>query len=246
MQKNSAVIGELKRELRAVADSEKAVFLQRYFKTGKGEYGEGDLFLGVTVPQCRKISKKYCVMVDDVQVLLDSKYHEERLVALLILVERFQKSEREIDREKIVRLYLANSKRINNWDLVDLSAPNILGAFFATKSDRSILYLLAKSDNLWEQRMAIISMMHFIKNRDFADALKISEILIRRDDHDLINKAVGWMLREIGKRDLEVEEAFINHHLAMPPTALRYAIERFPEQKRLAYLEKRRQLAESR
>jgi len=226
-------LNDLKLDLRKESDSEKAKILQRFFKTGKGEYGEEDIFLGITVPKQRQIAIKYeSLALKDIQLLLKSKIHEERLTALLILVNNYKKSE---NKSEIYDFYLKNTKNINSWDLVDLSAQVIIGTYLEDK-DRSILYKLAKSSNLWERRIAIISTFHFIKNNDFSDALKIAEILLN-DKHDLIHKAVGWMLREIGKRDISVLENFLkkNYH-SMPRTMLRYAIEKFPEKKRKMYL----------
>jgi len=226
-------LDDLKLDLRKEANSEKAKIFQRFFKTGRGEYGEGDIFLGIPVPKQRKIAMKHKLLaLKDVQLLLKSKIHEERLTALLILVNNCKKSE---NKSEIYDFYLKNTKNINNWDLVDFSAHAIIGAYLEDK-DRSILYKLAKSSNLWERRIAIISTFHFIKNNDFSDTLKIAEILLN-DKHDLIHKAVGWMLREIGKMDISVLENFLkkNYH-SMPRTMLRYAIEKFPEKKRKMYL----------
>jgi 3-methyladenine DNA glycosylase AlkD len=226
----------LRKEIKSVSNPDKAKFLQRFFKTGKGEYAEGDVFLGIVVPVQRQIAKKYKPLsFPELKKLITSKYHEERLIALLILVERFKKA-KEDEKEKIVKFYLNNRKGINNWDLVDLSAPKILGEYLIDK-DRNILFIFAKSNDLWEKRIAVLSTFTFIKNNDFNDALKIFEILLN-DKHDLIHKAVGWMLREIGKIDLKTEENFLRkHYKAMPRTMLRYAIEKFPERKRKAYLE---------
>ncbi len=225
----------LRKDLKKVSNKNKAKLLQRFFKTGKGEYGEGDIFLGITVPIQRKIAKKYlAINILAIQSLLDSQIHEERLIALLILSENY-KSSNEEQKYQIINFYLQNAKKINNWDLVDLSAPNILGNYLLEKP-KDILYPFAKSQNLWEKRIAIISTFAFIRNNQFQDALKISEILIN-DSHDLIHKAVGWMLREIGKRSQKTEESFLKkHYKKMPRTMLRYAIEKFPEEKRKAYL----------
>jgi len=223
---------EIKEDLQSYASPEKAKILQRFFKTGKGEYGEGDVFLGLKVPETRKIAEKYKELsLLDIQKLLDSKIHEHRLVGLLILVDKYEKS----NNKEIVDFYLANTKNINNWDLVDLTAHKILGHYLLDK-DRTLLYNLARSNDLWEKRISIISTFYFIKNNDFKDALKISEILLN-DKHDLIHKAVGWMLREIGKRDQKAEEKFLKkYYKKMPRTMLRYAIEKFDEKKRKAYL----------
>lgn len=228
----------IRKETRSFANPDKAKLLQRFFKTGKGEYAEGDLFLGIVVPIQRKISRKYLqISFTELKELLASKYHEERLIALLILVERFRKAY-ENEKETIVKFYLDNRKGINNWDLVDLSAPKILGEYLIDK-DRKILFRFAKSNDLWEKRISALSTYAFIKNNDFEDALKIFKILLN-DQHDLIHKAVGWMLRELGKMDLITEEKFLKeHYRTMPRTMLRYAIEKFPEKKRKAYLKGR-------
>ena len=227
----------VRKELKSMADPDKAVILQRFFKTGLGQYGEGDIFIGVTVPQSRKIAKKFSqLQLVEVKTLLYSRIHEERLVALLILVWRYSSAlgNRE-EKEEIVKFYLDNIKQVNNWDLVDLSAPNILGAHLIDNRDRRLLYRLAKSENVWERRVAILATYHFIRNGDFSYTLKIAEMLLQ-DRHDLIHKAVGWMLREVGKRDATAQEAFLEKYWSvMPRTMLRYAIERLPENKRLHY-----------
>ena len=218
-------------------DPEKAKILSRFFKTSKGEYGEGDIFLGIKVPEQRKVAKKYTnLTLGDLQKLLNSKVHEHRLTSLIILVTKYKKAN-ESGRNEIIDFYLKNTKNINNWDLVDSSAPYILGDYLLEK-DRTILYNLAKSDDLWEKRISILSTFRFIRNNDFNDALKISKIHLN-DEHDLMHKAVGWMLREIGKRDQEKEEKFLEkHYKKMPRTMLRYAIEKFDEDKRRYYLKK--------
>jgi 3-methyladenine DNA glycosylase AlkD len=227
---------EVRKELKSMADPDKAAILQRFFKTGLGQYGEGDIFIGVMVPQSRKVAKKFSqLQLVEVKMLLYSRIHEERLVALLILVWRYSSalSSRE-EKEEIVKFYLDNIKQVNNWDLVDLSAPNILGAHLIDR-DRMLLYRLARSENVWERRIAILATYHFIRNGDFSDTLKIAEMLLQ-DRHDLIHKAAGWMLREVGKRDVASEEAFLEKHRSvMPRTMLRYAIERLPESKRRRY-----------
>ncbi|OGD67684.1 DNA alkylation repair protein [Candidatus Campbellbacteria bacterium RIFOXYC2_FULL_35_25] len=227
---------QLKKELKNNANSEQAKNLQRFFKTGKGEYGEGDIFLGIYVPVQRKIAKKYDLELVDIQKLLNSNIHEERLVGLFILIDKYQKSGVSVTQQKqIFDFYLKNTKSINNWDLVDLSAPKITGRYLLEK-DRNILYKLAESKNLWEKRIAILSTFAFIRENQFDDTLKISEILLN-DNHDLIHKAVGWALREVGKRDMKEEEKFLKkYYKKMPRTTLRYAIEKFPEGLRLKYL----------
>ena len=214
------------------ANPEKSKDYQRFFKTGKGEYGEGDIFLGLTVPETRAIAKQFShLSLNQMLPNLKSKFHEERLAALLILVNNYQKT----SSEEIVKFYLQNTKYINNWDLVDLTADKILGNYLLNE-DKLILYQLAKSQNLWERRISIISTFAFIKNNQFDDTLKIAKMLIQ-DKHDLIHKAVGWMLREIGKRNQEVLENFLKqNYKMMPRTSLRYAIEKFPESKRQEYL----------
>ena len=227
------MLEQIKKEIESKENPEKAKILQRFFKTKKGEYGEGDIFLGIIVPEQRKIAKNYKnLTLDNLQILLDSKIHEHRLIALIILVDQFKDN-----KENIFNFYLKNTKNINNWDLVDLTADKIVGEYLRDK-DKSILYELANSNNFWERRISIISTFNFIKNNQFEDTLKISEILLK-DKQDLIHKAVGWMLRELGKRDLELEESFLKkHYKTMPRTTLRYAIERFEEEKRLSYLKK--------
>ena len=228
-------IEKIQKRLRQFASREKAKVLQGFFKTGPGEYGEGDLFLGVMVPDIRKVAKEFCnTPLRDVLRLLSSKHHEERLLALLMLARVFDEGDESMKR-KIYNLYLGNTHFINNWDLVDISAPNIVGAWLVGRS-RKPLYRLAKSRDLWTRRISILSTLAFIRQSDFSDALMISRILLA-DKHDLIHKAVGWMLREIGKRDRRVEEKFLmRHYRHMPRTMLRYAIERFPERLRKSYL----------
>jgi 3-methyladenine DNA glycosylase AlkD len=234
---------EVREELENMADPDKAAILQRFFKTGPGQYGEGDVFIGVMVPQSRQVAKKFIQLpLGEVRTLLYSSIHEERLVALLILAWRYSSSSssRE-EKEEIVKFYLNNIKRVNNWDLVDLSAPNILGAHLLVDNRhdrRRLLYRLAGSENVWERRIAIVATHQFIRNGDFSDTLKIAEMLLQ-DRHDLIRKAAGWMLREVGKRDAAAEEAFLEKHCrVMPRTMLRYAIERLPESKRRRYKKK--------
>ncbi len=235
------MLQELEKELNLHADKERATLCQRYFKTRKGEYAEGDIFLGINNKDQRQIAKKFKELkISEIQKLLNSPIHEKRQVALFVLVEQFRKADKEKNEEgkkEIFEFYLNNAKRINNWDLVDLSAPNIIGSFLLDKN-KDILYKLAVSENLWERRISIISTAAFIRNKDFEDTIKISEILLK-DKHDLIHKAVGWMLREIGKRDEECLIKFLNrNYKQMPRTMLRYAIEKFPENKRKAYLER--------
>jgi 3-methyladenine DNA glycosylase AlkD len=226
---------DIKKDILREANPDQARVLQGFFKTKPGEYGEGDIFLGIKVPVQRKIAKKYKdINLKDIQELLDSKIHEHRLIALFIIIDRYKNSDKN-NKTVLFNLYLKNTKNINNWDLVDLSAPNIVGNYLLDK-DRSILYKLAKSNNLWEKRISILATFTFIKNKEFKDSLKIAEILLK-DKHDLIHKAVGWMLREIGKRDQPIEEKFLKkHYKQMPRTMLRYAIEKFKPKKREWYL----------
>jgi 3-methyladenine DNA glycosylase AlkD len=226
---------KLKFDLRKHSNKEKAKILRRFFKTGIGEYAEGDIFLGITVPVLRIFSKKYQDLpFNETLRLLRSKIHEERLLSLLILILKYRKADLSV-KEKIYKAYLVHSDYINNWDLVDVTAKHIVGAFLIDK-DRAPLYKLARSGSLWRKRIAILSTFHFIENNDFKDTLKIAKILVH-DEHDLIHKAVGWMLREVGKRDVDSEEKFLKKHCAtMPRTMLRCAIEKFPEVKRQAYL----------
>ncbi len=226
---------QLKSEFKKLANKKQAEILSGFFKTGKGQYGEGDIFLGIKVPIQRIVAKKYeHLSLAELSELLNDKIHEHRLTALLILIKQYEKADSR-GKKEIAQFYLQNTKNINNWDLVDLSCSHILGDYLIDKP-RKILYKLAKSKNLWEKRISIISTLVFIRNKDFADALKISEIL-SRDKHDLIHKAVGWMLREIGKRDAEILENFLRKHCkTMPRTMLRYAIEKFNEKKRKFYL----------
>ncbi len=228
----------LRKELRSYSDSKKKKTSKNFFKTGKGEYGYGDVFLGVTVPICRKIAIKYKnLSMKNITHLINSKIHEERLVGILILVHVYEINPESI-KKKIVKYYLDNSNKINNWDLVDLSAPKIIGNFLKYKNNRNILEKLAKSDNLWKKRISIISTYSFIKNNDFDDCFKISNILMN-DKHDLIHKAVGWMLREVGNRNMSKEESFLKkNYKIMPRTMLRYAIEKFPKNKRMIYMRK--------
>jgi len=221
--------------LHSLANPEIAVHSQRFFKTGKGEYGHGDKFLGIRVPAIRQAVKQYkTASLSAAEKLLKSEYHEIRLFALLLLVVRFSKGSAD-EQEKIYRLYLRNSRYINNWDLVDSSAHYIVGAYLDGK-DKSMLEKMARSRSLWERRIAIMATFYFIKNNQFTETLKLSKQLLG-DQEDLIHKAVGWMLREIGKRDLAKEVAFLNrHYQTMPRTMLRYAIEKFSEAERQRYL----------
>lgn len=225
----------IKKELKKEADSKKAAVLQKFFKTNLGEYGEGDIFLGVAVPKIREIAKKHkTVKLTEVVELLRSKIHEERMTALFIMADKFQLGN-EKEKESIFKTYFKNTKYINNWDLVDLSVDKIIGSYLFNRP-KNILYKLAKSKNIWERRMAIIATFNFIKKNKISETLKIAQILLE-DKHDLIHKAVGWMLREVGKKDIKAEEDFINkHYKRMSRITIRYAIEKFSEKKRKHYL----------
>ncbi len=222
-------------------NKEKALLLSRFFKTAPGQYGHGDIFLGLTVPQQRQVAKQYLNLpLSELQSTIQTNIHEQRQTTLIILVNQYQNALKQNNQSKqqaIYQFYLNNTKWINNWDLVDLSAPTIIGNYLFDK-DRSILYQLAKSSNLWEKRIAIVATYTFIRNNQFQDTLEISKLLLN-DQHDLIHKAVGWMLREVSKKDQPVFEQFLKDHLKqLPRTTLRYAIERFPEKKRKDYLKK--------
>jgi 3-methyladenine DNA glycosylase AlkD len=227
------MVSKIKKQIKAKSSKEKAKILSSFFKTGKGQYGEGDIFLGVTVPELRKIAKANKeINLDQVKELLESKIHEERFVALQILKLKYLSAK---NKKQIADFYLKNRKNINNWDLIDTSAHYILGSFLKDK-DKKILYKLARSKNLWDKRISIISTFAFIYEKKFTDTIKIAEILIS-DKHDLIHKAVGWMLREVGKRDDSVLKNFLNKNSQkMPRTMLRYAIEKFPENQRKKFL----------
>jgi 3-methyladenine DNA glycosylase AlkD len=227
--------GEIRKKVSKLANKDKAKVLRSFFKTGPGQYGENDVFLGITVPVLRRVSKECSTTsIADMMRLLRSPFHEERVLALFLLVGAYIRGD-DAAKKKIYSLYLKNTRYINNWDLVDLSAPNIVGHHLRDKG-RKPLYTLATSRDLWKKRIAILATFTFIRQNDFADTLNISQLLLR-DEHDLIHKAVGWMLREVGKRNLQTEEKFLKqHYRIMPRTMLRYAIERFPERKRKKYL----------
>lgn len=226
---------EIRKILRGCQNKKKAKLLQGFFKTGPGEYAEGDIFLGIQVPQLRRLALEFqCSSLKTTLCLLRSPIHEERLLALLILILKYTKADIK-EKQKIYSFYLKNTRYINNWDLVDVTAKHIVGSFLMDK-DKAPLYRLAKSDCLWERRIAILSTFHFIERNRYTDTLKIAKELLS-DKHDLIHKAVGWMLREVGKRDVYAEEKFLKkYYKKMPRTMLRYAIERFPENKRKMYL----------
>lgn len=230
-------LDNLRKDVRSFQKPKKAKVLQRFFKTGPGEYGEGDVFLGLVTEETRSVAKKYLSLpLPDISKLFASKIHEERVVAVMILCRQFRVADSE-GKKKIYDFYFDNITGINNWDLVDGSAPEIVGRYLDLSGlSKEILYELAKSNNLWKKRIAIMVTFYFIKNKDFSDALKIAEVLVD-DKEDLIQKAVGWMLREIGNRDIKTEEKFLKKfYKQMPRTMLRYAIEKFPEAKRQSYL----------
>lgn len=246
---NLSLTASLVQAIKRASDKEKAVFLQRYFKTGKGEYGEGDIFLGLTVPAQRQIAKQFVDMpLVELSEVLMSIYHEFRLTALLILTYKFSRlngavssdsaatsNKAEKERERIYKFYLKHKSYINNWDLVDSSARDIVGGFLFDKP-RDMLYKLAVSKSLWDRRIAIIATFYFIKRQQFDDTLKIAELLMN-DKEDLIHKAVGWMLREVGNEDEETLKKFLNIYAPkMPRTMLRYAIERLSIADRAQYM----------
>lgn len=230
---------KFKKELNKLADKKQAAILQRFFKTKKGEYGAGDVFLGIMVPKQRLLARNYLdLSLAELQTLLNNKIHEYRLIALIILTQQFAKADL-ITKKKIFNFYLKNFNHINNWDLVDLSAPNIIGNYLLPEP-RDVLYDFAQSNNLWKKRIAIISTFSFIRQNQFSDTIKIAKILLL-DRHDLIQKAVGWMLREMGKRDEKLLRHFLDKNAKiMPRTMLRYAIEKLPEKDRQYYLYKKR------
>lgn len=228
-------------DLAKYKDANRAKNQALFFKTKKGGYGEGDKFLGIAVPDQRKAAKKYFqdITLKEIGALLKSGFHEYRLTALIILKGKYKKAD-EKTRKKIYEFYVKHLPGINNWDLVDVSCPNIVGEYLSGK-DKSFLYNLARSKNLWRRRVAIVSTLCFINKNDFRDALKIAELFLT-DKHDLIHKATGWMLREVGKKNLRTEEEFLDKYAAvMPRVMLRYAIERFAENKRKFYLNRKRE-----
>lgn len=227
------------KRLRELGNSEIVAHSKIFCKTGKGQYGEGDRFLGIRVPVVRKCVREFSTMsFEDTLEVLKSPFHEARLLAVLLLVKKYAAAGSAADRASVYRAYLGNTEYINNWDLVDCSAGHIVGAHLYSR-DRKPIYRLVKSNNLWERRIGVISTSYFIRQDDFAETLSVAQILLG-DPEDLIHKAVGWMLREIGNRELEVEERFLRkHYKQMPRTMLRYAIEKLEEPKRLAYLKGR-------
>ena len=229
------MLNDILKKLDALSDPDKAAKSLRYFKTGKGEYGEGDIFIGLSAPQLRALSKEHQALpVLDCLTLLKNEIHEARMLALFILVLKFKKAEPG-QQSEIFQQYLKHSQFINNWDLVDCSAPHISGPYLLHR-DKNILYKLAASDLLWDRRIAMLSCFSFIRDHQFEDALKLAKLFLS-DQEDLMHKAVGWMLREIGKRDQEIERTFLNEHAArMPRVMLRYAIEKFSKDERQHYL----------
>ena len=228
-------VAEIQKKLNSLGDAETASFSQRFFKTGPEEYGAGDLFRGIRVPVLRKLAREYQgLTLTETEELLHSSYHEDRLLALLILVRNFSRGDDAI-KTRIYDSYLGNAQFINSWDLVDSSAPQVVGAFLWDK-DRQVLSRLARSSDLWERRIAILATFYFIKRGEFSETFKIARILLS-DREDLIHKAVGWMLREVGNQNLDAEKSFLsNHYQRMPRVMLRYAIEKFPESQRQRYL----------
>jgi len=231
------VLQQIKDTLDNYRIPEKAAFLPKFFNAFPGGYGEGDRFLGIKVPDLRKVANKYykSISLTTLEKLLQEPFHEYRQTALFMLVKKFEKAQSDKEKQELVDLYLNNLAYVNNWDLVDCSAEKILGAYLWDK-DKEILYSLARSQNLWEQRVAIIATFFFIKKNQFEDTLEIAKLLLHHE-HDLIHKAVGWMLREIGNRDLETELNFLKEYYhSMPRTMLRYAIEKFEPQLRMKFL----------
>jgi len=226
-------------KLSSLADPQKAIFSQRFFKTQKGEYAEGDKFIGITVPDIRAVTKSFqSISLSELQKVITNEVHEYRLASLIILVDKFQKRKEEHERKQLIDFYLKYLDQVNNWDLVDISA-EILGEFLINK-DRKLLYKLAHTKKLWYQRVAIVATFHYIKHYQFTDTIKLAEIFLTHK-HDLIHKATGWMLREIGKRDMAVLTEFLDKNcIDMPRTMLRYTIERFPEPTRQKYLKCRK------
>lgn len=236
------LLQEIKLELNSLADKKVAEHSQHFFKTGKGEYGEGDVFLGIRVPVIRRLAKKYQQLpLNNIQTLLKSKHHEQRLLALILLVNLFKKSDIKVQKD-IFNLYINNVKYINNWDLIDTTTPHIVGAYLFDK-DRSLLYEFAASDNLWKRRISVLACFYFIKQNEYDDGLKLAELLLE-DNEDLIHKAVGWMLREIAKKDYGITCSFLDKFAScMPRTMLRYALEKFPLPTKQEYMVKKNRSA---
>ena len=231
----------IKKELKRFSNKDKAHTLQYFFKTGKGQYGEGDVFIGVTSPEMQQIAKKYyeTISLAEVKQLLYSKIHEERLTALFLLVYKYQKIKSPKEKKEVCEFYLKNLKQVNNWDLVDISCYKIVGDYLYNHvKNKKILYKLAESKNMWEQRVSIVSTMYFVRKNDLKDTIKLSEMLLNHK-HDLMHKAVGWLLREVGKKDEKLLKKFLKKHYDdIPRTTLRYSIERMEEKERKKYLKK--------
>ena len=225
------MINKLQKEIQSLTNSNRGKSESRFSKTGPGDYAEGQIFLGIKTSIKRNLAKKYAELnLNDIKKFIEENIHDHRFIALIILIKKYKR-----DKQKIVDFYLENSKKWNNWSLVDISADKILGNFLLDK-DRKVLYELARSENLWEKRIAIVATYAFIRQNQFEETLKISEILLS-DKHDLIHKAVGWMLREVSKKNEKILEEFLEKHYSkIPRTTLRYAIEKFPEEKRKRYL----------
>lgn len=230
-----STVAHIQAELKKLSNPKDAEFLQRFFKTGEGQYGHGDRFRGIRVPASREVVKKHSdASLDTAVALLGSKFHEDRLVAVLLMVKLYEKGDEKL-RERVYKAYLAHADRVNNWDLVDSSAPYIVGRHLMERS-RKPLYRLADSKNLWERRIGVLATFYFIKNGQFDDSLAIAEKLLG-DREDLMHKAVGWMVREVANRNGETARKFLRRHYSkMPRTMLRYAIEKFPEAERQSYL----------
>lgn len=232
-------IQTIQSQLESLSNAEKKAYFPTFFKTGKGQYGEGDLFIGIIVPDIRKVAKaNKDITPEEIELLLNNSFHECRMCALMILVEQFKKRKKENERKSIFDFYLSHTSRINNWDLVDLSAKDIVGEYLADKQDRTVLYELAESSLLWDQRIAVIATFAFIKRHDFTDIIKLSEKLLYHK-HDLMHKAIGWMLRETGKKNKSVLIGFLDkHHQSMPRTMLRYSIEKLSAEEKSYYMRK--------
>jgi 3-methyladenine DNA glycosylase AlkD len=229
------------RDLQALRDPAKAAFFPRFFKCGKGEYGEGDVFMGVTVPQMRTVAKKHRGLpLQEIEKLLENKIHEVRMVGLFILTSQYERAKDPKIKKSLVKFYLDHLKAVNNWDLVDSTAPQILGHSLLDQKDRKILYKFVAKNHLWTQRIGIVATQELIRHSQLADTVALSELLLDHT-HDLIHKATGWMLREVGKKDVKTLEKFLEKHAHhMPRTMLRYAVERFPDSRRKMYMAKKR------
>jgi 3-methyladenine DNA glycosylase AlkD len=239
---------KIRKKLHKKSNKNKAKILQRFFKTGKGEYGEGDVFLGVTIPRIREITKKFEINMKEIRELLKSKVHEERMLGTLFLVKEYEKTKKEKNEKEMKRIfefYLKNIKSFNNWDLIDLSAPKIIGDYLLeNKNERKILYELSNLnkgkgfEDLWKKRIAIVSTWTFIRNNEFKDTIKIAKKYLK-EEHDLLHKATGWMLREVGKKNKKILLDFLDkYYREMPRTMLRYAIERLDKNKKEYYMKK--------